>query len=222
MLTGEDPVFTWVSGTGARPTLQALPDGLRAEFEEEFKARLRAAYPARDYGVVLPFRRIFVGRAGRRGMRLHHVQVACPPGGEDARPPLLRRRPRPDRGREARRPARPAAARGSGRTTTPARSPPRSTSASRSRSRRPARRTRRCCSTTWPTLEAAAARLARLGFEVDWTERHTFPGHERFHTFDAHGNRVELRHRLTGVLPDVTVQPNPSNVGLPGPHGARN
>ena len=25
VLTGPDPVFTWVSGTGARPTLQALP-----------------------------------------------------------------------------------------------------------------------------------------------------------------------------------------------------
>ena len=31
---GEDPVFTWVSGTGARPTLQALPDDLRPGFEE--------------------------------------------------------------------------------------------------------------------------------------------------------------------------------------------
>ena len=60
LLTGEDPVFTWVSGTGARPTLQALPDGLREQFEEEFRARLRAAYPAHPYGVVLPFRRIFV------------------------------------------------------------------------------------------------------------------------------------------------------------------
>ena len=60
MLTGEDPVFTWVSGTGARPTLQALPDDLRADFEEEFKRRLRAAYPQHEYGVVLPFRRIFV------------------------------------------------------------------------------------------------------------------------------------------------------------------
>jgi trans-aconitate 2-methyltransferase len=60
VLTGPDPVFAWVSGTGARPTLQALPDGLREEFEEEFRARLRAAYPARDHGVVLPFRRIFV------------------------------------------------------------------------------------------------------------------------------------------------------------------
>lgn len=63
VLTGEDPVFTWVSGTGARPTLQALPEDLRPRFEEEFKARLRAAYPDRGYGVVLPFRRIFaVGR----------------------------------------------------------------------------------------------------------------------------------------------------------------
>ena len=60
VLTGDDPVFTWVSGTGARPTLQALPDDLRADFEEEFRRRLRAAYPPHDYGVVLPFRRIFV------------------------------------------------------------------------------------------------------------------------------------------------------------------
>ena len=60
VLTGEDPVFTWVSGTGARPTLEALPSGLREEFEEEFKARLRAAYPHHDYGVLLPFRRVFV------------------------------------------------------------------------------------------------------------------------------------------------------------------
>ena len=56
----EDAVFTWVSGTGARPTLQALPDDLRGDFEAEFKRRLRAAYPSRDGRVVLPFRRIFV------------------------------------------------------------------------------------------------------------------------------------------------------------------
>jgi len=60
VLTGEDPVFTWVSGTGARPTLQALPDDLRPAFEAELKVRLAAAYPQHDYGVVLPFRRIFV------------------------------------------------------------------------------------------------------------------------------------------------------------------
>ena len=60
VLTGPDPVFTWVSGTGARPTLEALPDDLRPRFVEELKARLRAAYPAGASGVVLPFRRIFV------------------------------------------------------------------------------------------------------------------------------------------------------------------
>lgn len=60
VLTGPDPVFTWVSGTGARPTLQALPDELRPAFEAEFRRRLAAAYPGHPYGVVLPFRRIFV------------------------------------------------------------------------------------------------------------------------------------------------------------------
>ena len=60
VLTGDDPVFTWVSGTGARPTLQALPDDLRPAFEDEFRRRLRAAYPERDGRVVLPFRRVFV------------------------------------------------------------------------------------------------------------------------------------------------------------------
>ena len=66
VLEGEDPVFTWVSGTGARPTLQALPDDLRVRFEDEFKKRLRAAYPEHDGRVVLPFRRIFVvGRVTR-------------------------------------------------------------------------------------------------------------------------------------------------------------
>ncbi|HEX3932133.1 MAG TPA: methyltransferase domain-containing protein [Nocardioides sp.] len=59
VLTGPDPVFTWVSGTGARPTLQALPGDLRGAFEEEFRQRLRAAYPERGGRVVLPFRRIF-------------------------------------------------------------------------------------------------------------------------------------------------------------------
>lgn len=55
-----DPVFTWISGTGARPTLQALPDDLRPGFEAELKRRLREAYPDEGRGVVLPFRRVFV------------------------------------------------------------------------------------------------------------------------------------------------------------------
>ncbi len=60
VLSGPDPVFTWVSGTGARPTLLALPDDLRPDFEAEFKRRLAAAYPVRADGTVLmPFRRVF-------------------------------------------------------------------------------------------------------------------------------------------------------------------
>jgi trans-aconitate 2-methyltransferase len=59
-LDGSDPVFAWASSTGARPTLQALPAGLREEFEEEFRLALRAAYPAGEGGTVLPFRRVFV------------------------------------------------------------------------------------------------------------------------------------------------------------------
>jgi trans-aconitate 2-methyltransferase len=66
VLSGPDPVFTWVSGTGARPTLQALPDDLRPAFEAEFRSRLAAAYPTRADGtVLLPFRRVFaVARVG--------------------------------------------------------------------------------------------------------------------------------------------------------------
>jgi trans-aconitate 2-methyltransferase len=71
VLSGPDPVFTWVSGTGARPTLQVLPPDLRARFEADFKARLAAAYPVRDDGtVLLPFRRVFVvAQLSQRGSR---------------------------------------------------------------------------------------------------------------------------------------------------------
>jgi len=60
VLTGPNPVFRWISGTGARPVLQALPDDLRAQFIAEYQELLNAAYPAREHGTVLPFRRIFV------------------------------------------------------------------------------------------------------------------------------------------------------------------
>ena len=60
LLHGEDPVFTWISGTGARPTLQALPEDLRAVFVAEYQALLREAYPPGPHGTTLPFRRVFV------------------------------------------------------------------------------------------------------------------------------------------------------------------
>ncbi len=59
VLHGEDPVFDWISGTGARPILQALPDGLREDFIDEYKAALREAYPRTVHGTVLPFARVF-------------------------------------------------------------------------------------------------------------------------------------------------------------------
>lgn len=60
VLTGADPVFTWISGTGARPILQALSDEQREEFVPAYKAMLREAYPEQPHGTVLPFRRVFV------------------------------------------------------------------------------------------------------------------------------------------------------------------
>ncbi len=60
VLHGEDPVFTWISGTSARPTLQALPADLRPGFEGELRRRLREAYPDDGHGVVMQFRRVFV------------------------------------------------------------------------------------------------------------------------------------------------------------------
>lgn len=59
VLSGPDPVYEWIRGTGARPVLQSLPDDLRDRFAGEYKLRLREAYPERSYGTVLPFRRSF-------------------------------------------------------------------------------------------------------------------------------------------------------------------
>ncbi len=67
VLTGPHPVFRWISGTGARPVLQALPEALRQEFVAEYQGMLAEAYPARMYGTVLPFRRIFLVAQRRSG-----------------------------------------------------------------------------------------------------------------------------------------------------------
>jgi catechol 2,3-dioxygenase-like lactoylglutathione lyase family enzyme len=51
-------------------------------------------------------------------------------------------------------------------------------------------------------LEALAARLERLGFVVDWSQRDNAVsgrgGFERFHTHDPFGNRIEVVHEVTG------------------------
>ena len=121
-------------------------------------------------------------------MRLHHVQVACPPGGEDG--------------------ARRFYADGLGlvEVDKPAALVARGGCWFRSYDDRggvevelhvgvedpfsPARKAHPAF--VVDDLDEVAGRLRALGFEVDERERETFPGHLRLHTFDAHGNRVEV------------------------------
>jgi trans-aconitate 2-methyltransferase len=59
VLPGSDPVLEWVRGTGLRPIVAALSSEDAADFEDEYRKELRAAYPAHDYGTLFPFQRIF-------------------------------------------------------------------------------------------------------------------------------------------------------------------
>ena len=187
VLTGTDPVFTWVSGTGARPTLQALPADLRADFEVEFKQQAGRGLSGqgRPGAPVVPPDL----RRGAEAMRLHHVQVACPPGGED----LARRFWAEGLGlTEVAKPEELA-----GRGGAWFRSPDGAeihvgvedpfVSAHKAH---PA-----LLLDDVAELEMTATRLGDLGFEVDRSQRETFPGFVRCHTFDGHGNRVELLAR---------------------------
>ncbi len=69
VLAGPDAVWRWMSGTGARPVVQALPASLRPEFERAYRAELTPAYPEHQWGTVLPFRRIFVVARQHRSRR---------------------------------------------------------------------------------------------------------------------------------------------------------
>ena len=60
VLTGDDAVLEWVTGTGLRPILNGLPDDDRETYLAEYRRRLNAEYPKRADGVTLyPFRRLF-------------------------------------------------------------------------------------------------------------------------------------------------------------------
>jgi trans-aconitate 2-methyltransferase len=60
-LEGEDPVWTWVTGSVLRPVLAALDEGERDRFSEVCKERYRMAYPASGEGLtLLPFSRLFL------------------------------------------------------------------------------------------------------------------------------------------------------------------
>lgn len=73
ILCGVDPVLEWVRGTALRPVLSVLGEEDAREFEQEYAALVREAYPSfagPDGGqlTVFPFRRIFmVGRKGPVG-----------------------------------------------------------------------------------------------------------------------------------------------------------
>jgi len=115
-------------------------------------------------------------------MRLHHVQVSCPPGGEDA--------------------ARRFYADGLGlvEVDKPAALATRGGCWFRGgdvelhvgveESFAPARKAHPALLVD--DLDATAVRLGELGFEVDRREETTFPGYRRFHTADGNGNRVEV------------------------------
>ncbi|GIL30040.1 VOC family protein [Actinocatenispora comari] len=44
----------------------------------------------------------------------------------------------------------------------------------------------------WPDLDTLAERLTAAGYPVDWDDN--FPGMRRFHSADCHGNRLEFLH----------------------------
>jgi catechol 2,3-dioxygenase-like lactoylglutathione lyase family enzyme len=48
----------------------------------------------------------------------------------------------------------------------------------------------------WPDLDALAARLTAAGHPVHWADPAEIPGRRRFHTDDPHGNRIEFLSEL--------------------------
>lgn len=57
-LPGDDPVVSWMRGTGLRPVLSRLGDDA-APFVREYADLMRSAYPPTRHGTLFPFRRIF-------------------------------------------------------------------------------------------------------------------------------------------------------------------
>jgi trans-aconitate 2-methyltransferase len=61
VLEGEDPVVEWTRGTTLRPVLDELSGPEREAFLDDYRRRVRNAYPRREDGrTVLPFERLFV------------------------------------------------------------------------------------------------------------------------------------------------------------------
>jgi trans-aconitate 2-methyltransferase len=60
VLPGENPVLDWTRGSTLRPVLALLDSEQAADFTEEYGRRLGEAYHRYPFGVIFPFRRIFV------------------------------------------------------------------------------------------------------------------------------------------------------------------
>lgn len=121
-------------------------------------------------------------------MRLHHVQVACPPGGEDA----ARRFYAAALGMTE--VEKPVALRGRGGVWFRGYDDSGAVSAEIhvgvEEPFAPARKAHPALLVD--DLDATAERLRAAGFEVDDSQRGTFPPYQRLHTRDPHGNRVEI------------------------------
>jgi predicted enzyme related to lactoylglutathione lyase len=196
---GDDAVLAWVEGTGLRPVTDALADdpALQRDYVETYAERLRAAYPRRPWGTPLPFRRVFAV-AHRDGgpaegpaaepdttlvTALHHVQVSCPVGSEDAlrgfyggvlglvetaKPPALAARGG-------------VWFRGAGWEL----------HCGVEEAFAPARKAHPGLAVR--DVDAVAGRVRAAGLPVRWDEQ--IPGLRRFHTDDPVGNRVELQQQ---------------------------
>ena len=135
-------------------------------------------------------------------MRLHHVQVACPPGGEDAAREFY------GAGLGLTEVDKPHALRGRGGVWFRGYAADGSVTAelhvgvedpfTPARKAHPA-----LLLGSQEALAEVAGRLAARGHVVDRTEETTFPGYRRLHAFDPHGNRVEL------LAVDMTVPEEP-------------
>jgi catechol 2,3-dioxygenase-like lactoylglutathione lyase family enzyme len=124
-------------------------------------------------------------------MRLHHVQVSCPPGGEDDA-----RRFYAD-GLGLTEVAKPTELAGRGGCWFRAHADGGSVTAEIhvgvEEPFRPARKAHPALVVDdADALDRLAARLRAAGHPVDETERKTFAGYVRFHASDPHGNRVEV------------------------------
>jgi trans-aconitate 2-methyltransferase len=66
VLSGENAVMQWASGSSLRPFLDKLPEDQKEVFRRAYADALRPHYPGRPDGTtLLPFRRLFIVARGK-------------------------------------------------------------------------------------------------------------------------------------------------------------